>query len=205
MKMIYATTNKYKVQDIKKIIDSLSLDIEIVSLNDINFKETIKENGNTFEENSKIKAQTVKKYCDNNNISYDVITADDAGLCVDCLDGKPGVYSARYAGENSTQEEKLDKLLEEIRNTKDKRRTAKFECVLTSYLKNGKEIITKGESIGRIAEKYEELGGLTYSPIFIPNGFNVPMSKLTAREYEKAHNHRDTAVKLLLEQILVKH
>ena len=201
MKMIYGTSNINKVKDIKSIIKAHGVDIEIISLKDIGFSEEIEENGQTFEENSEIKAIAVKRFCDENKIDYDIITTDDAGLCVDCLKGEPGVYSARYASENASQEENLNKLLANIKRTGDMQRKAQFICVLTSFLKDGKKIVSKGECNGKIAEEIRQLGGLTYSPVFIPDGYEVPMSELTAQEYENAHNHRDKAFGQLLEQI----
>lgn len=201
MKMIYGTSNINKLKDIRSIIKAHNADIEAISLKDIGFCDEIIENGNTFEENSEIKAKAVKQFCENNNIEYDIITTDDAGLCVDCLNGEPGVYSARYAGEHATQEENLKKLLNTIEKTGDTKRTAKFVCVLTSFLKNGKKIVSRGECDGKIAKNITKLGGLTYSPVFIPNGYEVPMSELSAEEYEKAHNHRDKAFSELLIQI----
>ena len=201
MKMIYGTSNANKVKDIKAIIAAHGADIEVVSLKDINFSEDIEENGVTFEENSEIKAIAVKEFCDKNNVEYDIITTDDAGLCVDCLNGEPGVYSARYAGENATQEECLKKLLLNIEKTADLERKGKFICVLTSFLKDGTKIVSKGECTGTIAKEIKKLGGLTYSPVFIPDGYTVPMSELSAEEYENAHNHRDKACSQLVEQI----
>ena len=201
MKMIYGSSNANKVKDIKSIIAAHGADIEVVSLKDISFTGEIVENGQTFEENSEIKATAVKEFCDKNNIEYDLITTDDAGLCVDCLNGEPGVYSARYAGEHASQEENLGKLLSNIEKTCDIKRTAKFVCVLTSFLKDGTKIVSRGECNGKIAKEIKRLGGLTYSPVFIPEGYDVPMSELSAEEYEKAHNHRDKAFSELLKQI----
>lgn len=201
MKMIYGSSNANKVKDIKSIIKAHGADIEVISLKDIGFTGEIVEDGETFEENSEIKATAVKEFCDKNNIEYDIITTDDAGLCVDCLNGKPGVYSARYASEHATQEENLGKLLNNIEKTGDTKRTAKFVCVLTSFLKNGTKIVSRGECNGKIAEQAKKLGGLTYSPVFIPDGYDVPMSELSAEEYEKAHNHRDKAFSQLLAKI----
>lgn len=201
MKMIYGSSNVNKVKDIKSIIKAHGADIEVISLKDIEFTGDIVEDGQTFEENSEIKAKAVKEFCDENHIEYDIITTDDAGLCVDCLNGEPGVYSARYAGENSSQEENLGKLLSNIEKTGDTERTAKFVCVLTSFLKNGTKIVSRGECNGKIAKEIKRLGGLTYSPVFIPDGYDVPMSELSAEEYENAHNHRDKAFCKLLAQI----
>ena len=201
MKMIYGTTNANKVIDIKAIIAAHGANIEVVSLKDINFYGEIEENGLTFEENSLIKALAVKEFCDKNKIEYDIITTDDAGTCVDCLDGAPGIYSARYAGENATQEECLKKLLSDIDKTGDKERKAQFICVLTSFLKDGTKIVSKGECHGTIAKEITILGGLTYAPVFIPEGYEVPMLQLSAEQYKKVHNHRDRAFEQLLEQI----
>ena len=202
MKMIYGTSNVNKVKDIQSIIEANGEKWNVISLKDIGFSEEIEENGTTFEENSEIKAKAVKEFCEKNNIEYDIITTDDAGLCVDCLNGEPGVYSARYAGSHSaSQEETLNKLLQNIEKSGDKERKAKFVCVLTSFLKNGTKIISRGECQGRIADKAQKLGGLTYSPVFIPDGYDVPMSELSAEEYEKAHNHRALAFSQLLEEI----
>lgn len=201
MKMIYGSSNVNKVKDIKSIIEAHGADIEVISLKDIGFTGEIVEDGETFEENSEIKATAVKQFCDKNQIEYDIITTDDAGLCVDCLNGGPGVYSARYAGEHATQEESLGKLLSNIEKTGDTKRIAKFVCVLTSFLKDGTKIVSRGECNGKIAKQVKKLGGLTYSPVFIPDGYDVPMSELSAEEYEKAHNHRDKAFSQLLAQI----
>ena len=200
-KMIYGTTNINKIKDIRAIIAAHEADIDIVSLKDIGFNQEIEENGTTFEENSEIKAVAVKSYCDENHIEYDIITTDDAGLCVDSLNGEPGVYSARYAGEKATQEECLNKLLRKIEEAGDIERKAKFVCVLTSFFKDGTKIVSRGECFGTIAKEVKKLGGLTYSPVFIPEGYSVPMSELTAEEYENAHNHRDKAFSKLLNEI----
>lgn len=201
MKMIYGTSNANKVIDINEIIKAHGADIEVVSLKDIGFSKEIEEDGKTFEENSLIKATAVKEFCDKNKVEYDVITTDDAGLCVDCLNGGPGIYSARYAGEHATQEENLNKLLSEIEKSKDIDRKAKFVCVLTTFLKDGTKIVSRGECHGTIVKEIKKLGGLTYSPVFIPEGYDVPLLELSAEKYEDAHNHRDKAFVQLLEQI----
>ena len=202
MKMIYGTSNANKVKDIQAIIEANGEKWNVISLKDIGFSEEIEENGKTFEENSEIKAKAVKEFCDKNNIEYDIITTDDAGLCVDCLNGEPGVYSARYTGSHSaSQEEILNKLLQNIEKTGDRERKAKFVCVLTSFLKDGSEIVSKGECLGTIAQDIKKLGGLTFSPVFIPNGYDVPMSELSAEEYENAHNHRALAFLQLLDEL----
>ena len=98
MKIIYGTSNKSKVEVMKNIIKEHNFNLEIDTLKDIGFNEEIIENGITFEENSEIKANAVKDFCIKHNINNEIIITDDAGLCIDKLNGEPGVYSARYAG-----------------------------------------------------------------------------------------------------------
>lgn len=202
MKIIYGTSNKHKIEDIKKIMNGHNFSSEVLSLKDINFFEEIEENGKTFEENSEIKADAVSKFCLKNNIEYDYIITDDAGLCIDSLNGEPGVYSARWLGEKATQEELLNYLIERMKNFEDMdQRKAKFVCVLTLIENNGDKKAFRGECQGYIAKQYKKLGGLTYSPIFVPNGFTLPMSELNAEEYEESHNHRAAAFNMLLKEL----
>ena len=193
MKLIYGTSNQNKINQVKDYLNTTDIDLEIVSIKDLGFNEDIEENGNTFEENSEIKAKAIKKYCEKNNINGIIVT-DDAGLCVECLNGRPGIYSARYAGDHAPQEIVLNKLLNEMKDVEEKtgikNRNAKFECALTAILPNGKMIKTLGESIGTVAEKPGTMGKLTYSPVFIPEGFNVPMSDLDDKDLGKTHREK---------------
>lgn len=202
MKILYGTSNKAKVAELKRTIRLKNLDAEVITLKDINFNEEIIENGTTFEENSSIKAEAIKSFCDKNNINYEIIVTDDAGICIDYLDGAPGVHSARYAGENACQEEILNKVLDEMKNAeKIEERTATFVCVLTGILKNGEKIVKKGETKGYIATEISKLGGLTYNPIFVPKGFDKTVIEMSDEEFEKVHNHRMAALEMLLEEL----
>ena len=199
MKIIYGTSNKNKVIAMKKILKDNNVKAEIYTLKDIGFYEKIIEDGKTFEENSKIKAMAIKKFCDKNNILDKIIITDDAGMCIEKLDGEPGVYSARYAGENATQIELLEKVLNKMKIfEKEEDRKCKFVCVLTAILPDGEIIVSKGECKGTVAKEIGTLGGLEYQPIFIPNGFDKPLSDLDEKTYEETHNHRDLAVKDLV-------
>ena len=128
---------------------------------------------------------------------------DDAGLCIDKLNGEPGVYTARYAGENPTQIQNIEKVLEKLKEYQDpKDRTATFVCVLTAIvLDTGEEIVARGECKGSIAKKPGKMGGLTYGPLFIPEGFTLPMNDLEEEKYEKVHNHRDIAMRKIVEEL----
>ena len=193
MKLIYGTGNQEKINQVKDYIKATNLDLEIISIKELGFNEEIEENGITFEENSIIKAKAMKRYCDKNNIEGIIIT-DDAGLCVECLDGRPGVYSARYAGDHAPQEVVLDKLLKEMREVEEKtgikNRNAKFECALTAVLPDGKKFTVLGETEGHILEKPGTMGKLTYCPVFVPDGFDKPMSEIDDKDLGKTHREK---------------
>ena len=201
MKIIYGTSNKNKVISMIKILEENNANAKLYTLSDIGFNKEIIEDGKTFEENSYIKAMAIKKYCEEKGIDDKIIITDDAGLCIDKLNGEPGVYSARYAGENATQIQILEKVLNKMEKYQNKEeRTCIFVCVLTAILPNGEKIVARGECKGTVAKTPGKLGGLTYVPIFIPDGFEVPLSDLDEKTYEATHNHRDLAVKQLLNE-----
>ena len=195
MKILYGTGNKEKILQMKKIIQINNFDVEILGLKDINFNEDIIEDGKTFEENSKIKAQAIREFCNKNGYSDVIIITDDAGLCVDKLNGEPGVYSARYAVDHAPQQVVLEKLLKNMNIYKEEsERSAQFVCVLTASLPNGEFIVSRGESKGIVAKQIGKLGGLTYEPIFVPIGFSKPLSEMSVEEFAKVKNHRDLAM-----------
>lgn len=201
MEIIYGTSNKNKVISMMKILRENNVNAKLYTLKDIGFDQEIIEDGETFEENSKIKANAIKKFCDENNINDKIILTDDAGLCIDKLNGEPGVYSARYAGENASQVQILEKVLRKMNQYQSKEeRTCTFVCVLTAILLDGETIVARGECKGTVAKTPGKLGGLTYVPIFIPEGFDKPLSDLDEKTYETTHNHRDLAVKKLLQE-----
>ena len=201
MKIIYGTSNQNKVISMKKILKENEIDVTMYTLKDIGFNQEIIEDGKTFEENSTIKANAIKKFCEENKINDKIIITDDAGLCVDKLNGEPGVYSARYAGENASQAQVLEKLLTKMEKfQKREDRACTFVCVLTAILPNGEKIVARGECKGTVAKTPGKLGGLTYVPVFIPDGFDKPLSDLDEKTYEATHNHRDLAVKQLVKE-----
>lgn len=206
MEIIYGTGNKAKIEAMKKIIRENKIDAKLYTTKDIGFNQEIIEDGETFEENSEIKARAIEKYCRENNINDKIIITDDAGLCIDKLNGEPGVYTARYAGENPTQIENINKVLNKMKKyEKSEERTCTFVCVLTAInLENGEKIVSRGECKGKVAKEYKILGGLTYGPIFIPEGFDVPMSEMPEEKYSSVHNHRDLAMKKLIEEFKLR-
>ena len=202
MKIIYGTGNKAKIEQVINFFKSINESINIISLKDIGFSEDIEENGKTFEENSMIKAKAIKAFCEENGINETIVT-DDTGLCVDILNGEPGIYSARYAGDHASQEESIKKLLSNMENIEEEKRTAKFVCVLTAIMPDGKIIVTRGETKGTIAKAPGPLGKLTYGPIFIPEGFNKVMNELTDKELGTTHRQKAfmELIKKMQEQI----
>lgn len=203
MEILYGTSNKAKVKSMEKIIKEHNFDIAIKTLQEIGFNEEIIEDGTTFEENSEIKARAIQKFCEKNNIKIHLIITDDAGLCIDKLNGEPGVYTARYAGENPTQIQNIEKVLNNLKDYHEQKdRTATFVCVLTAIIVDtGEKIVARGECKGSIANQPGTLGGLTYGPIFIPEGFTLPMNDLEEEKYEKVHNHRDIAMKKIVSEL----
>lgn len=201
MKIIYGTTNQGKINEVKTLFKNHGIEAQVLSLHDIGFNEHINENGTTFEENSMIKAKAIKEFCTKNGINEIIIT-DDAGLCVDALNGRPGVYSARYASENATQIEKLTRLMEELKDVPKEKRTANFTCFLTAVMPDGKIITAKGVTEGSISETIGTLGGLTYCPVFIPKGSNRVMNDMT--DEEKENTHREKAIKELIPKLRIK-
>ena len=200
MKLIYGTGNQEKVNQVKDYLKTTDLDLEIISIKTLGFNEEIDENGSTFEENSQIKAKAIKQYCDKNSIVGIIIT-DDAGLCVECLNGRPGVHSARYAGDHAPQEVVLNKLLKEMKeveiNTGKKNRKAEFKCALTAILSDNTMFTVVGEKDGYILEKPGTMGKLTYCPVFVPEGFDKPMSEIEDKDLGKTH--REEALLKLIE------
>lgn len=201
MKIIYGTGNKEKLAEIKTLFANHKIETEILSLKDIRFNEEIDENGKTFEENSMIKVKAIKEFCNKNSINEIIIT-DDAGLCVDALNGAPGVHSARYAGDHAPQEVTLNKLMNAMKDVPEEKRTAHFVCVLTAMLQNGEIIVAKGITDGSIAMKIGTMGGLTYCPVFIPKGTNKVMNDLS--DEEKEQTHREKAFKKLIKKLNIK-
>lgn len=201
MKIIYGSTNQGKINEVKTLFKNHGIETEILSLKDIGFNEKIEENGTTFEENSMIKAKAIKKFCNEKGINEIIIT-DDAGLCVDALNGRPGVHSARYVSESASQVEKLSALLEELKDVPQEKRTASFVCFLTAIMPNGEIIKAQGVTEGSISEEIRTLGGLTFCPVFIPKGSDRVMNDMT--DEEKENTHREKAMKELIPKLGIK-
>ena len=182
-KIVLASNNKHKVKEIKEILKN----VEILTLNDIEYYEQIAETGATYLENALIKARTISEYLKSKNLDYDVL-ADDSGLCCVALNGAPGVYSARYAGEPSDSKANRDKLINEL---EAKEKTAYFNCTLVLYHNNDTYEYTEGKTYGKIIN--EEIGDTSfgYDCIFMSDDLGKTFGEATDEEKNKvSHRYR---------------
>ena len=190
MKLIIASNNKDKIKEIKEILSSQFDEILSIKESGINH-ETI-EDGNTFMENAIKKA---KEICE---ISGCASLADDSGICVDVLNGEPGIYSARYSGEHGNDEMNNQLILKNL-NGKTNRK-AHYTCAMALFFPDGKSITAEGYWHGEIAYEPKGENGFGYDPLFIPDGFNCTSAELSPEEKNNI-SHRRNALNLLLEKL----
>lgn len=189
-RILFATNNLGKVKEVKAIFKEAG--IEVASLYGVQGIPKIIEYGLTFEDNAKIKAKIVF------DTLHLPIIADDSGISVEQLNGKPGVFSARFAGENATDDDNNKKLLKELENFPEPHK-AKYVCSAVFY--NGSDFIScLGELHGRIVNTAKGKNGFGYDPYFVPDGFTKTAAELTLEEKNKI-SHRAKAFRLLLEKI----
>ncbi len=192
LQILAATTNKHKIQEFQAMLD-VSADsgrVSIISPDTIRGFPEIIENGSSFEENARIKAGQAARYADM------AAFADDSGLEVAALGGAPGIYSARYAGENASYPEKMAKLLAELKNSDDRR--ARFVCVIALAYRGDIVETFRGEVTGRIAFEPRGTDGFGYDPIFIPDGYDKTFGEL-GEEVKSKISHRARAFALAAE------
>lgn len=192
MRIIFATGNAGKMREIRMILDDLGL--EVVSMKEAGISADIEENGMTFEENAKIKAKAIAELC------QDIVLADDSGLEIDALNGEPGVYSARYMGEDTSYHLKNKNLIDRLEGVPDEERTARFVCAIAAVLPDGRVLESKGTIEGRIG--YEERGenGFGYDPIFMLPEFGKSTAEISAEEKNEL-SHRGKALRMMKEQL----
>lgn len=186
MKLVFATNNLNKLAEVQKMLPN---SIELLSLKDINCFDEIDETETTLEGNAKLKADYITK-----NFGYNCF-ADDTGLEVDSLDGKPGVYSARFAGEPANSENNMQKLISELEDKKN--RNAQFRTAICLNI-NDKQFLFEGICKGEILTQKQGEKGFGYDPIFKPEGFNESFAEMTSEEKNKI-SHRGIAIQKLVE------
>lgn len=180
-KIVFATNNKHKLDEIRKITTGR---IEILSLSDINCNEDIEETGTTLEENALIKVRYIK-----NKYGYDCF-GDDTGLEVEALNGEPGVYSSRYAGEQCNPQDNMNKLLDALQGINN--RNAQFRTVIAVTLNNNEHLF-EGVVKGHITTEKHGSNGFGYDPIFMPSGYNQTFGELSD-EVKNGISHRAVAM-----------
>lgn len=190
MKLILATNNQHKLREIREILSKIS--IEILSLKDLKLDIEIVEDADTIEGNALKKAQTIYE------LTKIPTIADDTGLMVEHLNGAPGVYSARYAGEGCTYDDNNKKLIKEL-SQYPKPWKAVFVCCICLYSEKIKEFFI-GKCEGQIVEEPKGINGFGYDPIFLPDGFNKTYAELSPEEKNKI-SHRAKAVRLMYEYL----
>ncbi len=188
-KLVIATGNAGKLKEMKEMLGDL---FDVIGLKEAGATATAEENGSTFAENALIKAEDIFKQTGEN------VLADDSGLCVEALGGAPGIYSARYAGENATQAQKNALLLKNLQGAEN--RKAKFVCSVALILKNGRVIQAEGETEGEILQSENGNGGFGYDPLFFSYDLKKSFGDCTDDE-KNSVSHRSRALQNLLEKL----
>ena len=193
-KIIFATGNADKMKEIRKIL--ADLDAEVVSMKEAGIQADIVEDGKTFEENAVIKATAISKLTSDGEI----VLADDSGLEIDYLNKEPGVYSARYMGEDTSYHIKNANLIQRLDGVPDEQRTARFVCAIAAAFPDGRVETVRGTMEGRIG--YEEKGanGFGYDPIFFLPEYGCTSAELSMEEKNKI-SHRGKALQAIKEEL----
>lgn len=186
--VVIASGNKGKIEEFRRMLEPLGL--KPVSAAEAGFTEDIEETGKTFAENAEIKAKTVCKACGK------IAIGDDSGICVDALGGEPGIYSARYAGEQKDDEENIVKLLGKLKDVPEEERLAHFECAIVCAFPDGRIVRAVGQCFGSVLFEKRGSGGFGYDPIFGVNGKSF--AELSDDEKDRI-SHRGKALRRLLE------
>lgn len=191
-KLIFATGNEGKMREIREILKDL--DVEILSLKEAGIRLDVEENGTTFEENALIKARAAAMNTDA------VVLADDSGLEIDYLGGEPGVYSARYLGENTSYRIKNQNLIDRLEGVPAEKRTAHFVCVIAAVLPDGRTFTSRGTIEGIIGTEERGEGGFGYDPIFYLPEYGCSTAELTM-EQKNEISHRGRALQAMKETL----
>lgn len=191
-KIVFATGNKDKMREIREIM--AGCEVEIVSMKEEGIQVDIEENGTTFEENALIKAHAVAKETDA------IVLADDSGLEIDYLNKEPGVYSARYMGEDTSYTIKNQNLIERLEGVPKEKRTARFVCAIAAVLPDGEDMVVRETMEGIIGYEAEGENGFGYDPIFYPDGYTCSSAALS-REEKNEISHRGKALRSMKEKL----
>ena len=191
MDFILATNNMKKLAEMQRILSPLGINVVTAKMLGKQL-ENVEEDGKTFEDNAKLKARAA---CKEMNMPA---IADDSGLCVDYLDGAPGIFSARFAGEHGNDEKNNDLLLEKLDGVPHEKRTAHYVCAICCTFPDGREIVVRGECNGVIGFERDGHEGFGYDPLFLVDG--KAFGRYTAEEKDKI-SHRGNALRLLTKEL----
>jgi len=193
-RLILASNNKKKIKEMKEILKELDLDVKSLESENINIE--VVEDGKTFEENAEKKAKEIYEFLLKRGDENFIVLADDSGLAVDYLNGEPGIYSARYAGEHGNDTKNNEKLLKNLRGLHKENRGAKFICQLAMFTDRGEYFKVTGDVKGYIIEELHGEGGFGYDPLFFYEPLNKTFAQLTSEEKNEI-SHRGAALKEL--------
>lgn len=188
-RIVFATGNAHKMIEIRQILEDLGM--PVISMKEAGVDPEIIEDGTTFEENALIKAREVAKLLPN-----DIVLADDSGLEVDALNKEPGIYSARYAGENTSYEIKNQLILDRVKDVPEEKRTARFACAVAAVFPDGTEKVVRENMEGRIAYESAGANGFGYDPIFYLPEYGCTSAELSPED-KNAISHRGKALRAI--------
>lgn len=191
-RIIFATGNKNKMIEIREILKDLNM--EVLSMKEAGFDIDAEENGTTFEENARIKAVALAKECD------DIVLADDSGLEIDYLDKAPGVYSARFMGEDTSYDIKNQALIDKLEGVPKEERTARFVCAICAVVPGHEPITVRGTIEGYIGWEPAGENGFGYDPIFYVHDLDCSTAELSMEE-KNARSHRGNALRMIREEL----
>lgn len=196
-RIVFATGNADKMREIREIM--FDVPIDIVSMKEAGLKSNVEETGTTFLENAFIKASEIAKQCREKGF-MDIVLADDSGLEIDALNKEPGIYSARYLGEDTSYHIKNTNLIHRLDGVPDEKRTARFVCAIACILPDGERLSATATIEGRIGYEEKGDGGFGYDPIFYVPQYHCSTAELT-EEQKNRISHRGKALEQMKEQL----
>jgi XTP/dITP diphosphohydrolase len=195
-KLVLATRNQGKITEFRRIIDELAPgQIELIGVDQFPDLVDVDETGSTFEENSLLKSRYT---CAATGLPA---IADDSGLCVDFLNGDPGIFSARWAGNHGNDQANIEKLLEQLKDVPDNKRTAHFTCIASLVMPDGREQIAEGRFEGHILHAPVGENGFGYDPIFQPLGLSISSAQMSAQEKDLV-SHRGKSLRAIAPHVI---
>jgi XTP/dITP diphosphohydrolase len=184
-KLVLATRNRNKRRELEELL--MDLDVQVLTLDEVGINVVVEEDGHTFAENAIKKASTIAR------LSGCLTLADDSGLVVDALGGAPGIYSARFAGENATDSDNNQKLMEQLKHVETQSRTAHFLCIIAICTPEGETYTVEGKCEGHIGWELRGEQGFGYDPLFVPDGYEKSFAELGEKVKNKI-SHRGKAL-----------